>query len=74
MDILRRLNFGAGAWNLWRAEQPGAAIVLDGARLDGMILTGVDLHEADLLGADGTGAVYSEQDLRGALHAPPRTA
>jgi len=119
-DILFHLKFGSARWNQWRSEHPDIAIVLDGANLDGMILTGIDfsraslrgaslhatnlmnadlrfadlsganlseadligaklqeavlnganLRETDLLGADLTGARYSDDDLRGALHAP----
>lgn len=83
-EFLRRLKFGAHAWNHWRLENPDLAITLDGAVLDGMILTGVDfsrvslrraslhatnLMNADLRGADFTNANLMESDLIGAkLH------
>ena len=35
-----------------------------------VILTGANLHEADLLGADRTNAPHSADDLKGALHVP----
>ena len=54
--LLTRLKFGWSAWNIWRRENPDVAIVLDGADLNGMILTGVDLREADLLRAGPTDA------------------
>jgi uncharacterized protein YjbI with pentapeptide repeats len=40
------------------------------AKLEGAILTGANLHEADLLGADLTNTQYSAEDLKGALHVP----
>ena len=40
------------------------------ANLERAILTGANLHEADLRGATLTGAVYSPDDLRGALNVP----
>lgn len=76
--LLARLKYGSAAWNLWRRENPGVAVVLDGARLDGMILTGIDfsrtslrgaslhatnLMNADLRYADLTGANLAEADL-----------
>jgi uncharacterized protein YjbI with pentapeptide repeats len=76
--ILRRLKFGSAAWNAWRRENAGAAIALDGAALDGMILIGIDfshvslrgaslhatnLMNADLRHADFTGANLEEADL-----------
>lgn len=76
--LLRRLKFGSAAWNHWRTENPGVAVTLDGAKLDGMILTGIDfsrvslrgaslhainLMNADLRHADLTGANLSEADL-----------
>jgi hypothetical protein len=41
-DVLFHLKYGSEPWNQWRRENPGIAIVLDGADLSGMILTGVD--------------------------------
>jgi hypothetical protein len=35
--LLIRLKYGV--WNQWREENPGIAINLDGAALDGMVLT-----------------------------------
>ena len=79
--LLVLLKFGAAAWNHWRAENPDAAIVLDGQTLDGMILTGINfsraslrgaslhatnLMNADLREADLTGANLTEADLIGA--------
>ena len=75
------LKFGARAWNLWRAENPDRIISLDEAKLDGMILTGINfasvslrgallhatnLMNADLRQADLTGANLTEADLIGA--------
>jgi len=77
-DLLMHLKFGAAAWNQWRREHPDRAIALDGAKLDGMILTGIDfsrvslrgaslhatnLMNADLRYADLTGANLAEADL-----------
>ena len=45
--ILNRLKFGSAAWNHWRRENPDVAIVLDGADLNGMILTGVDFSRRE---------------------------
>jgi uncharacterized protein YjbI with pentapeptide repeats len=67
-NFLARLKFGAGGWDQWRAENPGEEIILDGAKLDGMILV-----EADLLGANLTDARYAPADLDGALHVPVRS-
>jgi uncharacterized protein YjbI with pentapeptide repeats len=79
--ILVRLKFGSAAWNEWRRANPEIAIALDGAKLDGMILTGIDFSRANLRGAslhatnlmnadlrfaDLTGANLSEADLIGA--------
>ena len=79
--MLARLKYGSGFWNAWRREHPDLEIVLDGANLSGMILTGIDfanvslrgaamhatsLMNADLRGADLTGANLSEADLIGA--------
>lgn len=76
--LLARLKYGSAPWNLWRREHPDVAISLDGANLNGMILTGVDfshaslrgaslhatnLMNADLRHADMTGANLSEADL-----------
>jgi steroid delta-isomerase-like uncharacterized protein len=70
-DILFRLKFGSAVWNHWRRENPDVAVVLEGVRLDGMILTGIDfsgailrgasMHAANLMNANLSGA-----DLRGA--------
>src|SRR5215471_16815024 len=80
-DFLVRLKLGAAAWNAWRCEQPDLVITLDGANLNGMILTGIDfshaslrgaslhatnLMNADLRHADLTAANLSEADLIGA--------
>jgi hypothetical protein len=42
------LKFGSAAWNRWRSENPGFAISLDGAKLDGMILTGFNFAHVSL--------------------------
>jgi uncharacterized protein YndB with AHSA1/START domain len=77
-DLLARMKFGSAAWNHWREEHPDAAIVLDHAALDRMILTGINLSRAslrhaslhatnlmnaDLRYADLTGANLVEADL-----------
>src|SRR5215467_10245190 len=59
---LARLKLGSAAWNAWRREHPDLAINLDGANLNGMILTGIDfsrvsprgasLHATNLMNAD----------------------
>jgi ribosomal protein S18 acetylase RimI-like enzyme len=83
-DYFLLLKFGSHAWNHWRLEHPDRAVVLDGAKLDGMILIGVNfsrvslrgaslhatnLMNADLRGADFTNANLAEADLIGAkLH------
>jgi GNAT superfamily N-acetyltransferase len=83
-DFFLRLKFGSTAWNRWRQENPDLAIALDEAKLDGMVLTGVNfagvslrraslhatnLMNADLRGADFTNANLVEADLIGArLH------
>ncbi|MES2180304.1 MAG: pentapeptide repeat-containing protein [Gemmatimonadota bacterium] len=59
-SFLLRVRYGS--WNLWRDENPDAAIVLDDANLHGMILTGIhlsraNLEEADLIGANLEGAM-----------------
>lgn len=59
-----RLKYGSGPFNLWRDEHPDVAIVLDGARLDGMVLTGANLEEADLIMAQAQGATFSGANLR----------
>jgi len=79
--LLAVLTFGARFWNTWRAEHPEVRIVLDGANLSGMILTGIDfsdaslrgcamhatnLMNANLRGADLSGANLAEADLIGA--------
>jgi len=76
--LLRLLKFGSAAWNGWREEHPSVAIALDEAKLDGMILIGINfsnvslrraslhatnLMNADLRQADLTGANLSEADL-----------
>ena len=76
--VLARLKFGSGPWNVWRREHPDVAVILDGADLNGMILTGIDfsrvslrgasmhatnLMNADLRQADMTGANLAEADL-----------
>jgi uncharacterized protein YjbI with pentapeptide repeats len=49
--LLKVLGFGASFWNIWRTEHPDVPIVLDGAQLDGMILTGINFSRASLRGA-----------------------
>jgi uncharacterized protein YjbI with pentapeptide repeats len=76
--ILARLKYGSAPWNMWRHEHPDVPVTLDGADLNGMILTGIDfsrvslrgaslhatnLMNADLRHADLTGANLSEADL-----------
>jgi hypothetical protein len=71
--LLKRLGFGARFWNLRREEDPDTSIVLDGAKLDGLILTGLDganLRQADFRGARLANAHYSPADLEGALNLP----
>ena len=51
-------------------RESGCAVVLDGAKLDGMILEGAKLHQADFLGASLKDARYSPDDVAGALHLP----
>jgi ribosomal protein S18 acetylase RimI-like enzyme len=80
-DLLSYLRYGSVPWNHWRMEHPEAPIVLDGAALDGQILTGIDfsgarlrgaslhatnLMNADLRDADLSGANLVEADLIGA--------
>jgi uncharacterized protein YjbI with pentapeptide repeats len=77
-ELLKRLGFGAAAWNAWRRAHPDLVITLDHADLNGMILTGVDfgrvslrgaslhatnLMNANLRDADLTGANLTEADL-----------
>ena len=85
--LIKRLGFGARFWNLRRQEDPDTRIALDGAKLDGLILTGIDfsnaslrgasmhatnLMNADLRGARLTNASYSPADLEGALNVEVR--
>jgi uncharacterized protein YjbI with pentapeptide repeats len=73
-DLLQRLKFGSAVWNHWRAENPSLAIALDEAKLDGMILIGINfsnvslrrasLHAANLMNADLRQADLSGADLR----------
>jgi uncharacterized protein YndB with AHSA1/START domain len=62
--ILNRLKFGSGPWNRWRQENPDVAIVLDGADLNGMILTGVNFSRASLRGASLHATNLMNADLR----------
>ena len=50
-EFLKRLGFGAKAWNAWRREHRETVIVLDHADLNGMILTGIDFTKVSLRGA-----------------------
>ena len=73
--LLKVLGFGARFWNIWRAEHPDVPVVLDGATLDGMILTGINFSRANLRGAtmhatNLMNASYSPADLEGALNLP----
>jgi uncharacterized protein YjbI with pentapeptide repeats len=78
IPLPRRLKYGATVWNAWRRDHPELAISLDGADLNGMILTGIDfshvslrgaslhatnLMNANLSGADLSGANLKEADL-----------
>src|SRR4029450_5269219 len=49
-SLLRRLKYGSPSWNAWRAANPDLTVVLDGADLSGLILTGIDLSAASLRG------------------------
>jgi len=68
------LKFGAAAWNHWRRENDSLPVNLDGAKLDGMILTGIDFSRVSLRGASMhatnlMNADLSQADLGGAnLH------
>jgi GNAT superfamily N-acetyltransferase len=65
-NFLARLKFGSTPWNHWRAENPDIPIVLDGAALNGMILTGVNFSGASLRGASMHATNLMNADLRGA--------
>src|SRR2546423_11898628 len=62
--LLARLKFGAPAWNQWRRENPHVAISLDGAKSDGMILTGIDFSRASLRGTSLHATNLMNADLR----------
>ncbi|PWT81243.1 MAG: hypothetical protein C5B57_10870 [Blastocatellia bacterium] len=62
--LLIRLKFGSRSWNQWREENPDVAITLDGAKLDGMILTGIDFSHASLRGASMHATNLMNADLR----------
>jgi GNAT superfamily N-acetyltransferase len=62
--MLVRLKFGAAFWSRWRQDNPGVKIVLDGVRLDGMILTGIDFSDVSLRGASLHAANLMNADLR----------
>src|SRR5262249_50719042 len=42
------LKFGAQAWNRWRQENPETPISLDGAKLDGLVLTSINFSRVSL--------------------------
>jgi ribosomal protein S18 acetylase RimI-like enzyme len=65
--ILNRLKFGSAPWNYWRRENPDVAIVLDGADLNGMILTGMDFSRVSLRGASMHATNLMNADLRHAV-------
>ena len=62
--LLARLKFGSAMWNVWRSENPDVAIILDGANLNGMILTGIDFSRASLRGASMHATNLMSADLR----------
>lgn len=71
---LQLLQQGVDVWNEWRRNHPTASVDLSNATLNGVKLGtngfddagSVDLHEADLRGANFGGANLREADLRGA--------
>ena len=65
-SLLRRLKYGSPSWNAWRRANPDLAVVLDGADLSGLILTGIDLSGASLRGATLHATNLMNGDLRGA--------
>jgi len=65
-EHLRRLQFGAGIWNAWRATYPALRPLLAQAPLRATDLSGADLSDADLAGADLRGTRLAGADLRGA--------
>lgn len=66
LEQLARLRSGVHSWNAWRKENPDIRPDLSGADLRFCILDRVDLHQANLAGADLTHGFFYEADLRGA--------
>src|SRR5262249_44066299 len=62
--LLIRLKFGSRTWNRWREEHPDVTVTLDGAKLDGMILTGINFSHASLRGASMHATNLMNADLR----------
>jgi uncharacterized protein YjbI with pentapeptide repeats len=65
-ETLRHLKYGATQWNAWRHGHPDAAVVLDGANLNGMILNGINFSHVSLRGASMHATNLMNADLRGA--------
>jgi uncharacterized protein YjbI with pentapeptide repeats len=65
-EQLAILTRGVGSWNAWRAENPGVAIDLSGAKLHKADLTEIDLSEADLSDANLHAATLIRANLGGA--------
>ena len=66
LEQLSRLRSGVHSWNAWRNENPRLRPDLSGADLRFRVLDRVNLHQANLAGADLTHAFLHEADLFGA--------
>src|SRR4030095_3414076 len=65
LEQLARLRSGVPAWNAWRNENPTLRPALSGADLRFSVLDRVDLHRANLSGADLTHAFCYQANLCG---------
>ena len=73
-EILARLKHGSAWWNVWRHEHPDVAVILDGADLNGMILTGINFSRVSLRGASMHATNLMNADLRDGISLAKRSA
>ena len=66
-EHLKKLNQGVLAWNAWRQEHPKIKIDLNGALLDGIDLRQADLSNAELIMACLNGADLRDTNLSRAI-------